>query len=277
MPSKTHPTTTQSSSVEEKNLHRQERTAIDTAMPVTGFTNQPRSHTSSQILQLQKTLGNRAVRQLLPLMVQRTLDVDGAEVDPADLKVKIAARNNLTKWSQALQDAVDTLNTANTSAETAQDLANTIVATAKAGPVAKTALKQIIEAYLKAKERRDETARKLQEKPPKILVKCSTERHIFPGATSSAIKEGRTTIIKSEKYTADLSKINTALEGAENGLGDDSLRIPYGVSFVGTGYELTIDGTQYRWQPDHGMYPIGGTDTKSDAAAETAIKTSNWA
>lgn len=276
MPAKTtRPVTVQSSS-EEKSSIRQERGGGYAA----ALSNAPsRPQLSRHILQLQKTIGNRALTRLLPLMVQRTLDVNGAAVDPEEIKTKIAGRDNLKTWVQSLQDAVDALNLANTSATTAQELANSIVTQAKlakGGPVAKTALKQIIEAYLKAQERRDETARKLQAKPPKILTGCSAERHLFPGATQSAIKEGRTTIIKAEKYTADLVKINKALEGTQNGLGDDSLKIPYAVAFVGIGYELTIDGTNYRWQPDHGMYPIGGTDTKSDAAAATVIKTNNW-
>lgn len=278
MPSKTSTATTQPASAEEKAIHHQDRHTAHAATSLTGLTAQPYPYTSHQILQLQKTLGNHAVTRLLPLMVQRTLDVAEADVDPDDLKAKIAARNNLSKWSQALQTAVDTLNAANTSVATAQELADAIVAEAKGGGgVAKTALKKIIEAYLKARQRREETAQRLLEKPPKILVPCSTERHIFPGATKmAAIKEGRTTIVKAEKYEADLSEINTALESVENGLADDSLQAHYSVVFVGTGYELMIDGTQYRWQPDHGMYPIGGTDTKSDAAAEQVIQENNW-
>jgi hypothetical protein len=275
MPSKTNTSISQQSTTEEKRPLRQER---GISHPVPLATAQPRPTTPRQILQLQKTIGNRAVTRMMPTMIQRTLDVDGADVDPADLKEKIAARKNLSTWSQELQTAVDTLNEAPTSATSAEELADAIVVEAKVGGrPAKTTLKQIIEAYLKARQRREKTARRLQQNAPKILGRCSTERHIFPGATNSAIKEGRTTIVKEEKYNADLDEINNALDGLENGLADDNVRDTYAIIFVQTGYELNIDGTDYRWQPDHGMYPIGGTDTKSDAAAETAIKTNTWA
>ncbi len=273
MPSKTNTSISQQSTTEEKRPLSQERSI---SHPVTLATAQPRPTTSRQILQLQRTIGNRAVTRLMTNIIQRTLHVNGAEVDPVEIKSKIEDKKSVSKWLEALKTAIDSLNTSNTSAKTTQELADLIVSMANAGPVAMTVLNTTIEAHLKAKARREETARKLQEKPPKLLGRCSPERHIFPGATSSAIKEGRTTIVKAEKYAVDIEKINKALEGKENGLGDDSLTVPYAVAFVQIGYEFTVDGTNYRWQPEHGMYPIGGTDTKSDAAAEKAIKEKKW-